>query len=101
MNLEVREYANMYIVFSPRKDIQHLIDGYKETITGTLRVTYKELYMVMEFMSDNTELACRIETETDNIRVDEEQIMITEENFGDWIFRFITDKSKYDKVKNR
>ena len=47
--------------------------------------------MVMEFMSDNTELACRIETETDNIRVDEEQIMITEENFGDWIFRFITD----------
>ena len=92
MNLEVREYANVYIVFSPRKDVQRLIDGYGENITGTLRVIYKDSYIVTEFMSDNTELACRVETETDNIYMDEEQIIITEENYGDWIFR-------YDRVR--
>lgn len=90
MNLEVREYANVYIVFSPRKDVQHLIDGYGENITGTLRVIYKDSYIVTEFMSDNTELACHVETETDNLCMDEGQIIVTEEN-GDWIFRYMTE----------
>lgn len=90
MNQEVREYPGMYAVFSPRKDVQQLIDGYGESITGTLRVTYKDSYIAAEFISDNTELICRVETETDDIYMDADQIIVTED-YGDWIFRYMTE----------
>lgn len=90
MNQQVREYLGMYAVFSPRKDVQQLIGGYGESITGTLRVTYKDSYIVAKFISDNTELICRVATETDDIYMDADQIIVTED-YGDWIFRYMTE----------
>lgn len=96
MSMESKTYENVYLAFSPDKDVEFLYDNLSKPIIGTLKINFKETHMSFTFRSTNTKEIYHDETtmasSPDEIVVDNEFVLPCEE--GNWIFRFVDDRKE-------